>query len=114
MSTHFTEDELVSAVANLTRKRLISFVEAEIIVPVQSDAGHVYRHIDIARIELLCDLSEHFDLQDDALGIVISLVDQLHGVRAELRCVLDAVEQEKSDVRNRIGKMVFQARSKTG
>ena len=111
MSTHFSEDDVVAAVTRLTRKQLVSFVKAEIVVPVASQSGPVYRRIDIARIELLCELSEEFDLQDDALGMVISLVDQLHGVRGELRAVLDAVESEHADVRTRIGEVLFQARS---
>jgi chaperone modulatory protein CbpM len=111
MSRQYSEEDVVSTVARLTRKQLIAFVEAEIIVPLHSDTGPVYRHFDIARIELLCELSDQFDLQDDALGMVISLVDQLHGVRAELRSVLEAVEREKADVRRRIGDVVYQARS---
>ena len=111
MSRLYSEDDVVSAVARLTRKQLISFVKAEIVVPFQSETGLVYRRMDIARIELLCDLSEQFDLQEDALGMVISLIDQLHGVRAELRAALGAIEQEEADVRGRIGEGIFQARS---
>jgi len=111
MSRHFSEDHVVSVVARLTRKQLISFVKAEIVIPLQSDTGPVYRQMDIARIELLCELAEQFDLQNDALGMVISLVDQLHGVRAELRAALAAIEREEADVRSRIGEGLVQARS---
>ncbi len=110
MSAHYSEDDVVSAVARLTRKQLTTFVEAEIIIPLQSPSGPVFRHMDIARIELLCELCEQFDLHGDALGMVISLVDQLHGVRAELRAVLKAIEAEQADVRDRIADTLFQAR----
>ncbi len=111
MTDRFSEDDVVAAVARLTRKQLIAFVEARIVVPVISETGPVYRQIDIARAELLCELSESFDLKEDALGMVISLVDQLHGTRAELRAVLEAIESEQTEVRNRIGDIIFQARS---
>jgi len=111
MSTHYSQEDLIIAVDRLTRRQLISFIEAEIVVPLQSETGPVFRQMDVARVELLCELSEQFDLQDDALGMVISLVDQLHGVRAELRVVLEAVEQEESKVRARIGDVLFHARS---
>jgi chaperone modulatory protein CbpM len=110
MTDRFSEDEIIVTVTGLTRQRLVQFVEAEFVCPVQTDAGPVYRGIDQARLELLCELSEQFDLEDDALGVVISLVDQLHGVRAELRSVLDAVEAEHPDVRDRIARLVFEAR----
>lgn len=111
MTDYLSEDQAISAVARLTRVQLISFVEAEIIVPVMTEDGPAYRKIDIMRMELLCELSEQFELQDDALGMVISLVDQLHGVRAELRSVLEAVETEQPEVRSRIGELLYKARS---
>lgn len=111
MSTHFSEEDVVATVTRLTRKQLVSFVRAEFIVPVASDHGPVFHQIDIARIELLCELSDEFGLRDDALGMVMSLVDQLHGVRGELKAVLDAIEGEHTEVRTRIGEVLFQARS---
>jgi chaperone modulatory protein CbpM len=111
MSNRYSEQDVLATVAPLTRKQLVSFVQAEIVVPLQSESGPVYCQMDIARIELLCELSEQFDLQDEALGMVISLIDQLHGVRAELRTVLAAVESEQAEVRSRIGAIIFQART---
>ncbi|MFV0512198.1 MAG: hypothetical protein ACK5MY_00990 [Jhaorihella sp.] len=105
-----TEEELVATVPRLTRTRLLAFVEAELIVPVGSERGPLYRQIDRARAELACDLAEDFDLHEDALGMVLSLLDQLHGVRAELRAVLGALDAEPPEVRQRIGKTLFGAR----
>lgn len=111
MTDYLSEDQAIAAVARLTRLQLVSFVEAEIIVPVMTENGPAYRKIDIMRMELLCELSEQFELRDDALDMVMSLVDQLHGVRAELRAVLNAVETEQSEVRHRIGELLYKARS---
>ena len=111
MTDYLSEEQAIASVARLTRIQLVSFVKAEIIVPVMTEDGPVYSKIDIMRMELLCELSEQFDLQEDALGVVISLVDQLHGVRAELRSVLEAVETEKPEVRHRIRELLFKARS---
>jgi len=110
-SNHYSENDVIAAVTSLTRKQLVSFVRAEIVVPLHSEAGPVFRRMDIARIELLCELCDEFDLKDDALSVVMSLVDQLHGVRAELRAVLTAIEGEESEVRRRIGDNLFQVRS---
>jgi len=111
MSNHYSEDDVVAAVTSLTRKQLVSFVTARIVIPLASETGPVFRRMDIARIELLCELSDEFDLEEEALGMVMSLVDQLHGVRAELRAVLAAVESEESEVRRRIGDTLFEERS---
>ena len=111
MSDLFSEDEAIASVARLTRTQLVSFVEARIVTPVQSARGPVYRRLDLARMELLCDLTEQFDLDEDALAILISLVDQLHGVRAELRALVDAIAEEPPEVRQRLGTAARRARA---
>ena len=111
MTDTYSEDQLVATVSRLTHKQLVSFVEARIVRPVQSDRGPVYRQIDMVRIELLCELSEQFELDEDSLGVVISLIDQLHGVRAELRAVLDVLAGEPDEVRARVSDAIRAARS---
>lgn len=102
MTEHYSEEQAIAAVASLTRSQLISYVQAELVVPLQTDRGLLFRQIDIARLELLCELNEQFGLEEDALGVILSLIDQLHLVRSELRCVLDAIAQEPDDVRVRL------------
>ncbi len=102
MTDRYTEEEVIAAIALLSRSRLTSFVETQVVVPLHTDKGPMYRDIDLARLELLCELSEHFDLNEDALEIVISLVDQLHGVRCRLRAMARAIEAEPPEVRTRI------------
>lgn len=110
MTVTFSEDQLVTAIARLTRHQLMSFVEARIVSPIRSEQGNMYRQIDVVRIELLCELSEQFDLNNDGLAVVMSLIDQLHGVRAELRAVLDVVAAEPPDVRERVSDAISAAR----
>jgi chaperone modulatory protein CbpM len=107
----YTEKQTLAAVARLTRVRLVSYVEAEIVAPVHSPEGPVFRPMDLARLELLCDLADEYRLETEALAVVISLVDQLHGVRAELRTVLRALEDLPDDTRARISEHLRQARS---
>ena len=111
MSRQYSETEVVARVKRLTRAQLVSFVEAEIVTPLHTDSGVVFRQIDVVRVELLCELSEDFDLDTDALGVVISLIDQLHGARGDLRAVLTAVAAEPAEVRQRIGEALRVARS---
>ena len=103
MTRRYTEDEALATVTLLTRRRLTAFVNARVITPTQSDAGPVYYQLDIARIELLCDLTEDFGLDEDALTIVMSLIDQLHGARADLQALAEAIAQEQPEVRARLG-----------
>ncbi|MBI1170506.1 hypothetical protein GC209_03815 [bacterium] len=99
----FSETEVLVAVPRLTQLRLSAFVAAGIVLPLSAKAGLAFRRIDLARIELLCELVEEFDLDDDGLGLVIRLVDQLHAAQRDLTRLCAAVAAEDAEVRARIG-----------
>ncbi|WP_050606130.1 hypothetical protein [Ruegeria sp. 6PALISEP08] len=105
-----TEKELIEAVARLTSNRLTEYLAAEIVIPEQSDQGLVYHSIDVARLELACELHEQYDMEADALSMMISLIDQMHGLRAELREVLNAVEAQPEPVRQQLVEVIGTAR----
>lgn len=110
MTDFFSKDETIASVPLLTEIQLESFIEAEIIMPVHTETGPAFRRLDLVRMELLCELSEHFSLDEEGLGIVISLVDQLHGARAELRAVLAALEEAPTDLRTKVAKALANIR----
>ena len=104
----FTEVQTLAAIPRLTRLRLTAFVQARIVMPLQAETGPVFRQADLARIELLCELAEEFGLDEDGLGLVMSLLDQLHAARRDLRAIAAAVAAEAPDVRARIGAVLAQ------
>jgi chaperone modulatory protein CbpM len=59
--------------------------------------------VDIARLELLCDLAEDLELDEAAVGIVISLVDQLHGARRDLEMLTEVIQTLPTNLRSRFG-----------
>ena len=97
-----SEEETLAAVGRLDRARLARFVQAEVIWPAEAGGKVVFRQVDVARLELLCDLCDDFELDDDALGVVMALVDQLHGARSDLAALMRALGEETDDVRSRI------------
>lgn len=106
----YSERMVVATVERLTVARLRRLVAADCVAPALSEDGPAYTDSDVARLELLCDLAEDFDLDDDALGLVLSLIDQLHGVRHELRILAEAVAAEPEEVRERIRSACGRAR----
>ncbi len=109
-----TEEELIEAITRLTSDRLTEYLAAEIVIPEQSDQGVVYHSIDVARLELACELHEQYDMEADALSMMISLIDQIHGLRAELREVLNAVEAQPDPVRQQLIEVIGTARFRRG
>jgi chaperone modulatory protein CbpM len=50
----------------------------------------------------LCDLSQDLDLEETALGIVISLIDQLHAARQDLAAIAQVIDALPVDLRSQI------------
>jgi chaperone modulatory protein CbpM len=92
MTRSLSEDEAIAAIAWLTRQRLDVFVSAALVVPLQTEAGRMYRPV---------------DLTEDGLDVVMSLIDALHEARFNLHRVAQALEAEPADVRQRVGERLF-------
>jgi chaperone modulatory protein CbpM len=111
MTDRLTEDEVLAAIPGLTRLRLVAFIETRLVMPAhENQKAPLFRQVDFARLRLLCDLADDLDLHVDALGVVISLIDQLHATRQDLLDVARAVEAEEPDIRARIGSAILGAR----
>ena len=93
MTERFSEDEVVTTVTRLTRSQLVRYIEGRFVRPEREAGGYVFRRIDIARLELLCDLSVDLDLDEPALEIVLSLIDQLHAARQDLATIAQAMNR---------------------
>lgn len=102
MTDKFSETEVITRVTRLTRRQLKGFVEGELVRPEQDGTGYIFRRVDIARLELLCDLSHDLDLDETALSIVISLIDQLHAARQDLASIAQAIDNLPAELRARV------------
>lgn len=102
MTALLSRAELLALVPDLTEDRLTALAEAGIVLPVQAASGDRYRDLDAARVRLALELEDAFELHDAALGLVLSLIDQLHGARGDMRAVLGALAEEPAETRARL------------
>lgn len=98
----YSETEVVARVDGLTVTRLRAFVAADCVRPTEAEGRLAFAEADLARVRLLEELVEDFDLDEDAASMVVSLVDQIHGLRRELRRLGEAIADEHPDIRARI------------
>ena len=92
------EVEVVEALGKLTVAELRVWCEAGWVAPARGEAGPIFDEVDLARIRLVCQLRDDLDLDEGAIPVVLSLVDQLYGVRRELRALARAVDQQPENV----------------
>ena len=97
-----TETEIVAEVEELTVRRLRLWVRRGWVAPRQHEDGPVYDELDAARVRLVCQLKSDMNINDDAVPVVLSLIDQLHGLRRQMRALTDAVDRQPGEIREMI------------
>ncbi len=104
MTDAYAPDQVIARVASLTAERLSHFERLRIVTPVTTPDGPRYRTLDIRRITLLCELTDDFEVNEDALVIIMSLLDQLHGAHSKLEQVMQAIGAEPSEIKLRLSR----------
>jgi len=69
---------------------------------VRPEDGSVFHDIDVARVRLIHELLFRMDLREDAIPLILSLLDQVYELRGSLRTVLRAIETQPDAVRQAI------------
>jgi chaperone modulatory protein CbpM len=70
--------------ARLDQATLTAWIAEEWLVPRSAAAEPEFTEVDIARAALIRDLKEDLDVNDAGIGVILSLVDQVHGLRRTL------------------------------
>ena len=103
-TTMTTEDELLALVAGLQRHELRAWVASGWVRTVRraDDRGVAFTEIDCARVRLIHELRRDLRIEDETVPLVLSLMDQIYGLRRELRRLAMAVQAEPEAVRRAI------------
>jgi len=84
-----SERDVIARVQRLTVTRLRVWVQQGWIKPVDEEA----------RAALICNLEDQLGFAEEDVPVLLSLIDQIHGLRSELMGVLAALEDLPPDVR---------------
>lgn len=84
--------------SDLTQVELTAWVDRGWVIPDAAGASLEFHAIDVARVRLIHDLRRGMDIGEDAVPLVLSLLDQVYELRSRLRSTLRAVEAQPRDV----------------
>jgi chaperone modulatory protein CbpM len=93
-----SERDLLTRVQRLTVTRLRVWVAQGWIKPVDERAQS-YSEADLARAALICNLEDELGFAEEDVPVLLNLIDQIHGLRAELKGFVDALEDLPPDIR---------------
>ena len=97
-----SEQDVVRQVRAVTLRRLRLWVKKGWIVPVEGERGPLFEPADVARLRLVCELRDELNVNEDAVPVVLSLMDQMFSLRREMKALARAVDMQSEDVRKRI------------
>ncbi|GAB5467573.1 MAG: chaperone modulator CbpM [Rhodospirillales bacterium] len=93
------EQEVLARIEGLTYSRLTICIEESWVSPARDEGGCLFDELDVARLQLISELIEDMAVNDEAIPIILSLVDQLHLLRRNLRGLEQAVSAQDETVK---------------
>ena len=95
-------EAVITLLGDLQIVELTSWIQRGWVQPDPAGDDWEFHEIDIARVRLIRDMRSRMELTDDAIPLVLSLLDQVYDLRGQLRLVLSAIETQPSEVRTAI------------
>jgi chaperone modulatory protein CbpM len=91
-----SKEEFLS-LSGIGHEMLNAWIEEEWLIPSGSPPELSFSEIDIARARFIRDLQVDFGVNDEGVGVILNLVDQLYGMRRTLMELRHAVRTNPSE-----------------
>jgi len=90
------------AEAGITIEIVQAWIEAGWLAPRRAEAAEHFTEIDLARARLIADLRHDLGVNDEGIGVVLDLIEQIHGLRRALRGVVSSLHTQPDAVRQQL------------
>jgi len=107
-------DMLITRIDGLDQDDLARWITNKWVRPDVEHGHYVFQDIDIARVHLIYELREDMDVNEAALPVVLSLLDQLYDLRRHLRAIGDAIGEVAPDAMQQAMELVVARRQAGG
>ncbi len=96
------EKEILIRIKGVSALQLDLWVCERWVRPAHKGKALAFNDADIARIHLLHTLNNELEVGDEAIPIILSLIDQLHEMRGHMGALSRAIETQPEPVREEI------------
>jgi chaperone modulatory protein CbpM len=90
-----TEREFLER-ARLDRATLTVWIEEEWLIPARTARELAFTDMDLARANLIHDLRDNMGVNDEGLGVILHLLDQMHALRRALADTLSSARERRA------------------
>lgn len=89
--------EVLARIERLSADRLSICLTEAWVRPHMSENGPVFDQTDLARLQLILDLTEDMGVNDEAVPVILDLIDEVNTLRRRMRALDAALEVEDRD-----------------
>src|SRR5260370_14025802 len=91
-------EDLLNRLKELDRRELARWVENRWVLPERRNETWIFHEVDVARVELILEIRREFAISDEAIPLVLGLLDQVYDLRRQLRRMCDALAAQPQEV----------------
>jgi chaperone modulatory protein CbpM len=95
-------DGLIRRVAGLQEAELRRWIDERWVRPERAATGFVFREVDVARVRLIVELRHDLAIDEEALPVVLQLLDQVYALRRRLKAMSEAIDAQPDAVRQAV------------
>ena len=106
------DKDIVSRLEGVTIERLQVWVRRGWVRPISKPPTEEFTAVDLARAALIRDLQDDIGFDESAVPVLLNLIDQIHGLRQELRGLCEAVDAQPPAVRSQVRAHIEQKKAR--
>jgi chaperone modulatory protein CbpM len=95
-------DALVRLIGNVQAEELRRWIDEAWVRPEGEAQAYVFHEVDVARVRLIRELRYELAIDDEAMPVVLRLLDQVYALRRRLRATREAIEAQPDEVRQAV------------
>jgi chaperone modulatory protein CbpM len=92
-------DAVIRVVVGLNEAELRHWIAERWVRPESGAAGYLFAEVDVARVQLIHELRHELAIDEEAMPVVLQLLDQVYALRRRLRITLDAIDTQPAEIR---------------
>ncbi|MBV9757803.1 MAG: hypothetical protein JO047_12155 [Alphaproteobacteria bacterium] len=93
-----TRERLLAIMGGVQAAELERWVAEQWVRPERRGEQLLFSDIDVARTQLLVELRDELRLDEEAVPVVLSLLDQLYAARRRMRLLCEAIDEAGAEL----------------
>ncbi|MGH7091253.1 MAG: chaperone modulator CbpM [Stellaceae bacterium] len=99
-----SELDRVCGLVGLEVEELERWIGESWVLPAREGGAYVFHEVDVARVRLIAGLTHELQIDEDAMPVVLGLLDQLYALRRRLKGMAAALAALPPELRQEIAR----------